>query len=135
MTKRVCETLRMKTSKHLKTIETALDRVLTELIEIRALEPVSPVKGRFVQELTRELLPTRLQSDARALAKSPVPAALKQAVRTLGNVAFEEVGSVLAMRALAERVCALDQGNYGRRIAIADSAWNGIGSGEYRWWS
>jgi hypothetical protein len=79
------------------------------------------------------MLPARLETDAEELAKAPLPAALEQALRTLGRALYAEVQTTEEMRAVAERVCAVDQANAARLIAVLDGAWNGIGRGDDRW--
>jgi hypothetical protein len=123
----------MKKRERLETIETALKRVLTELIELRASVQVLPQTFMLSEQINDASLSTMVRSDAEALAENPLQSSLRQAVRTLGKALYREVGTVEEMREVAERVCVSDEINAVKRLAIVDSAWNGIGRGEDRW--
>ena len=61
------------------------------------------------------------------VAKSPVEVGLKHSIKQLGKLIHAEVGDG-GMLDVAERVCALDDNQWQRRMSPIDSAWNGIGS-------
>jgi hypothetical protein len=114
-------------------IETALDRVLTELIELRASVQARPQTFMLSEQIMDASVSTMSRSDAEALAHDPLQSSLKQAIRTLGQALYAEVQTIEEMRDFAERVCGLDEVNAGKRIAVVDSAWHGIGRGDDRW--
>lgn len=67
----------------------------------------------------------------------PVRGALRQAVRRMGRELYRLKGSTDAMIFSYDKVADMDddEAKGARRAAIMDSAWNGIGEGDDRWWS
>ncbi len=62
----------------------------------------------------------------RRLAPDPVRAALKHAVRQIGQRLYE-IGGMEALQDACERVADLDPANWGTRTDIIDKTWDGIG--------
>jgi hypothetical protein len=109
----------------------ALDRLLSAMIEHdkqRDKERSGTPAATPFQALTKlEDLPTRAESEIKALLKTPVRSALKQAVRRLGEVTFQVTSDLGQMQDIAEAAASRDDRHYGRRASIINSAWNGIG--------
>ena len=119
-------------------VERALDLTLAALLEHRArqerqhqAQDLSP--ARFVLLALRKP-PTRAESALQALLRDPVAHALGTALSDLGRHLFSLTGSVEGMRAVCDRVADLDPERASHRISILDAAWDGIGSGDERWW-
>ena len=115
-------------------IERAIDEVVSTLVAYRDQAPKGAERARRSAERVesgasiQELLGTeRAVLRARDLTYSPVEIGLKHSLKELGKLAFAIVGDE-KMLELAERICDLDPGNWGRRMAPIDSAWDGIGS-------
>ncbi len=78
---------------------------------------------------------TRAEIEISTLLNQPVGVACRLAVRRLGRHLFEVTESTDKMREVGERAADQDLQRYGRRVAMVDSAWAGIGSETDRWWS
>lgn len=118
----------------------ACDRALNELVSAivahdadRAARP-RPDGERF------KLVPFKAVADLdrmgfEALTKDPVRAALREGVKRIGREIHRLGGGTGGMLDSLAKVVDLDPANAGRRGAIMDSAFNGIGTGDDRWWS
>ena len=117
-------------------IENALADLLTAAIDDDA-RVMQTRSDRLVATPFRmpERIATRAEIEISALLDQPVGAACRQSIRRLGFRLFEVTGSTDGMRDVGERAADQDPQRYGRRVAIVDSAWNGIGNETDRWWS
>lgn len=73
-------------------------------------------------------------TEVRTLVTDPVRGSMRSGVKAFGRE-LHRLGGLDAMLASLETVASADEDNYGRRGMIIDSAWNGIGDDEGRWWS
>lgn len=120
-------------------IDDALDAVLVAILaheeRRRAEAPAAPLSAtplHWHRDFAE--IPTRDESEVTALAADPVGAALRQAVRRLGQRLHAD-GGTAAMRLSADRVADRDPAHAGRRASIMDHAWNAVGTDRGRWWS
>lgn len=118
----------------LEKIERAIDEVVSALVAYRLDPPTGVARALSAKsgELRAIPIETLMNTDreiiqARDLVEGPVETGLKHSLRRLGKLVFAMVGAD-GMEEVAERVCALDPDNWGRRMSPVDSAWNGIGS-------
>ncbi len=125
-------------SSDLDGLERALDALLATIIEEDRKAREAPIGALIAEVVTAESLErvgrmTRLDLDVADLARGPVRAACRQAVRRIGEHLFKVLGTTSAMSGLAERVAAWEPKQYGMRVSIIDHAWDGIGNGVDRW--
>jgi hypothetical protein len=71
---------------------------------------------------------------ARDIVADPVDRALKKGIKELAQVVYDQFGMDRLLQ-MAEHVCAKGRGGYGARMSPVDSALNGVGRGDDRWWS
>lgn len=114
-------------------IEAALDALLRLAIKDDATHDEAPTATLTATPFRLDRIPTRLEFDARSLARQPIGTACRQAVRRLGQHLFDRLGSTDALRDVLERVAELTPADYGRRVAIMDHAWDGVGRQGDRW--
>ncbi|HEY7301267.1 MAG TPA: hypothetical protein VH684_25535 [Xanthobacteraceae bacterium] len=70
------------------------------------------------------------------IIEDPTRRALKDQLKQLGRRLFDVVGSLDAMRDVAEEVASMKPRNWGTRIDIIDKNWDGIGDdARGRWWA
>ena len=115
--------------------ERALDALLRACIAAdHAEEPRSPeIVAVTAESLAVAARMTRLDLDVADLARRPVRAACRQAIRRIGEHLFVTLGGTARMSDLAERVAGMDPARYGYRAVIIDHAWDGIGTDTDRW--
>lgn len=123
----------------LTAIEDALHALVTAIgdhdaaqFEARASRPPEPLEIIAIDDITLEGIE---DSRLKGIVKDPVRYALRAALKETGRDMFKVVGSTDAMLDALHRVADRDPVNAGRRGAIMDSAWNGLGEGNDRWWS
>lgn len=71
----------------------------------------------------------------RDIMADPVVWSLKRTLKKVGQMIYIRVGSTDELVKIAEQVANCDPYRYARRMSPIDSAWNGVGSGNDRWWS
>lgn len=71
----------------------------------------------------------------RDLVADPVGTALKRQLRSVGQAIYDRVGSSDKLVEIGETIANTNPRQYGTRMSPLDSAWNGVGSGNDRWWS
>jgi hypothetical protein len=64
-----------------------------------------------------------------ATPRQPTSHALRDAIRKLGELLLELGGDIDAIRSSWYRIAELDPAHAGKRLAVMDSCWNGIGIG------
>ncbi len=117
-------------------IERALDALLTAMVEDDAKRAPAPLTASSIRFTDLDgPIPTRADMELRQLLRQPVYSACRIGVRRLGAQAFSVTGSTDGMREIAERVADRVSGQFGRRLAMMDSAWDGVGSDADRWWA
>lgn len=120
-----------------RTLSVLVSAMVTE--DRKPVEATAPVALRAepvtAESLERAARMTRLDLDVSDLLRGPVRAACRQAVRRLGERVYLIVGKAGHMSDVLERVADMVPAQYSHRATIIDSAWNGIGSGDDRWWS
>lgn len=114
-------------------IEAALDAVLTAAIAAdRNLPSLSPERGPVSAGVTAyEVIDrlsnwTKAQGAANDLLDRPVSELCRQAVTTFGERLFE-IGGLTLMQDTLYRVGERATADQGRRVAIMDHRWDGIG--------
>lgn len=113
-------------------IEEALDAVLATAAEADRRPPLVPERGAVsAAESAFALIErmdgwTKAQCAAHDLLSRPVSELCRQAVTTFGERLFE-IGGLTLMQDALYRLAARDPANYGRRVAIMDKRWDGIG--------
>lgn len=111
-------------------LATALDAILTELVEYRLsrLTSAEPVRLRR--------LPTTVEERRRFLiariVEDPFEGAMLFTLRGIGEELFRCGGTPL-MRAVLADVARLDPENESRRLSPADAQWDGIGDEDDVW--
>lgn len=120
----------------LAALKTAMDALLAVIVAEDG-KPRAPELGpKFKLVPLRDIvMVTPLQADVSDLVRSPVSSACRQAVGRIGKLVHAITGSVAGMAEVAERVAGMDPPKHGHRLSIIGGAWNGIGSGDDRWWS
>lgn len=123
----------------LAAMEDALHALITAIgdhdaarFEARRSGPQEPLECIMLDDLTLESVEI---DRLRGIASNPVRCALRGAVKDIGRDLFRAAGNTDAMLEVLHRVANRDPVNAGRRGAIIDSAWNGLGEGTDRWWS
>ena len=115
--------------------EKALFALLAEVVAIdlrrRSVASVKALTGTPFD--FSKPVPTREESLLSALAARPIDAALRQAIRFVGEFLFAELKSTDAMVKVAERVCARSRDHSGWQLSVVDHAWDGIGEGTDVW--
>ena len=117
-------------------IARALDALLVAMMEDEAKD--APVQLTALSARFANLsgpIPTRAEMELTQLLRQPVYFALRMAVRRLGERVFTVTGSTDGMREVADRIADMASKQSGRRLAMMDSAWDGVGSDSDRWWS
>jgi hypothetical protein len=117
-----------------KELENALDELVSALVEHRANRKV--VRSGWPSRVTSaaDLCATKTQVlRARSIAANPVEYAIKKMMKEVGQLLFDRLGSLDALHKVVDRVA--DRGDWYRRIAPIDSAFNGVGKGNKRWCS
>lgn len=112
-------------------------RALDELVTAIVRHDQERSGKRMVERI--EIVPFSKLTDpdwmaVHAVTTNPVRAAMRLGVRRVAQVIYG-LGGMDALHDAMERVSAMDAANEGRRIAIMDSAFNGVGAGDDRWWS
>lgn len=113
-------------------IEEALDAVLTAAAEADRRPPLAPERGAVSAAESAFALLERMDSWTKAQAAThdllsrPVSELCRQAVTTFGERLFE-IGGMTLMQDALYRLAERDPANYGRRVAIMDHRWDGIG--------
>jgi len=107
----------------------ALDVLLGSIIADRAMKPLRPGPSRsFTREdLDRLVGSSPAQAAALALLDNPREGAFTMALKALGE-RLHEIGGMRAMQQALDDVTERDPENEGRRTAILDQRWSGIGS-------
>lgn len=123
----------------LPAIEDALHALVTAIgdhdaaqFEARASGPQEPLRAIMLGDITME----SIEADRlRGIVRDPIRYALRVTLKGIGRDLFKVVGSTDAMLESLHRVADRDPVNAGRRGAIIDAAWNGLGDDGDRWWS
>ena len=117
----------------------ALDELVTELEAYRRRkwekrkdepdddDPLRVTKFSELFKVPRDVL------HQRSVVENPIEWALKRGIKEVGKMMFAVLGKTTPMVRIAEEVADRDTKNYGRRIRIIDSTFNGIGSGNDLW--
>jgi hypothetical protein len=106
-------------------IEDAIDKLLTAVLRERAARPPESSRAFEFSATPTEAL---IENDT-------VEIACLLAIERLGQSLFDAVGSTDEMRKSLDRICDRHPESSGRRTAILDAWWNGVGSDKDRWWS
>jgi hypothetical protein len=110
----------------------AFEELVTELVSYRIRQ--KPADGQLEMYSAAEMCATDEKvMQARDWASSPVNKALKHGIHKVGQLLFERLGSLDALRDVVEDVAERDERYYGMRIGIMDSALNMVGEGDKRW--
>ena len=109
-----------------------LDALLTELVEYRLSRPCKPDSLRLVSIPSTEM--ERRAALFSHILADPFEGSLLYALRGVGAALFEQGGTRLMRNVLIE-VAARDPENESLRLAPADRQWDGIGSGDDRWFA
>ena len=117
-------------------LERALDALLTAMTDAEAKRAPGHLTASSIRfaDLNGPI-PTRAEMEVTQLLREPVYSALRIGIRRLGAETFKVTGGTDGMREVAERVADRVPGQYGRRLATMDSAWDGVGSDSDRWWA
>lgn len=117
----------------------ACDRALHELVSAIIVHDAAREAKRMPTGEIR-LTPFRELTDLdraafRAMTTDPVRNALREGIKKLGREIHRLGGGTGSMLDSLDKVAGMDAANAGRRAVIMDSAWNGTGAGDDRWWS
>lgn len=123
--------------------EAALDVLLRAAIAHgRQKPPAEPeltwhgdIKATLFRYRDPKTIPTRRQSEVTDLFDDPVGAALRQAVRRIGEHLYALAGNTGLMHEVIDCAAARDPAHEGWRGTVMDHAWNGIGHGADLWCS
>lgn len=117
--------------KSINELVSALDAILTELVEYRLLRPTP---SRLVKLDPKLSLSAAEKRDElfRRISHDPFEGALLLALQALGEALHQQGGTKL-MRYILQTVAQRDQENESRRLSSADSQWDGIGDENDRW--
>ena len=129
--------IRKKKANRSTAAEDALAALLREIVMIDIARRSEPVAGALMGtplDLSSPI-PTRDESFLSEVARRPIDAALRRAVRFVGEMLFVDLGDTDAMVEIAERVSTRSKGYSGRWLSIIDHAWDGIGAGQDYWWA
>ncbi len=113
-------------------LATALDALLTELVEYRLSRPGRGDCLRLVAIPSTE--EERRAAQFSHIVEDPFEGSMLYALRGVGEALFERGGTRL-MRDVLLEIAARDQENESRRLAPADRQWDGIGSENDRWYA
>jgi hypothetical protein len=113
----------------------ALDALLSAIINNPPPASQEPIRSTPIRWQDPKAIPPRGSVNLPLLIRDPIGTACRAEIRRIGVELFRLTGSTGAMRKVAERVAERDPSKEGRRASIIDSAWNGIGEGNNRWWS
>ena len=112
-------------------LEGAFRTLVDTLVTHRAaLEPSQPRGWQMFNLMTTPDIVLK----ARDIVGDPVSYALKRGIKTLGQTIYDLHGMDV-LGEVAERVCAKGVGDFQCRMSPVDSALNGVGRGNNRWWS
>jgi len=137
---RACHRINEKQAAEIADCEKALGTLLDELIRQRTLADNRRERRRAKGEAPR---PPRMYNfnefmelpDLSDLYTSPIDAAFKRSIRTIGKRLFELLGNTDAMLDICERVASKGRGGSGYRGNIIDQTWDGIGNESDMWFS
>lgn len=112
-------------------IEAALDVLVSAAVANLHERPLTPERDIRADVAIGEWLDslewTEAQRRASRLLQRPISAAVRLAVRVLGERLYE-IGGMALMHDVCERVSAADPRNEARRAGIIDHRWSGIGN-------
>ena len=117
--------------KSISELATALDAILTELVEYRLLRP-APVRSVKLESKPTMSATERRNELFRRIAHDPFEGSLLLSLQALGEALYQQGGTKL-MRNILQSVAQRDEENESRRLSSADSQWEGIGNETYRW--
>lgn len=117
----------------LATCRRALDELVSAIIRHDRERSERRISDRIEIVSFKALMDTE-RMNFRSVTTNPVRAALRLGVRKLAQEVYS-IGGMGAVHDAFERVTDMDAANEGRRMSIMDSAFNGVGSGDDRWWS
>ena len=117
-------------------LEQALDALLTAMAEDEAKRSETTLGLVMVKPAHLSgPVPTRSEMELAQILREPVYFACRMAVRRLGERTFTITGSTDGMRDVADRVAGQMPAQFGRRLSVLNSAWDGVGSDSDRWWA
>jgi hypothetical protein len=128
---------RMTKDEHIALLKTAIAANLTVRIEhdkrLEAERQGNPPKFKiwFAKELEAA---NRTRLELEDIIADPVRHALRKQLNGLGQRLYNLLGSTKPMPNLAEEIADLTP-RPDHAISIIDSAWNGVGKDNDRWWS
>jgi hypothetical protein len=117
--------------KSISELATALDAILTELVEYRLLRP-APVRSVKLESKPTMSATERRNELFRRIAHDPFEGSLLLSLQALGEALYQQGGTKL-MRNILQSVAQRDEENESRRLSSADSQWDGIGNETDRW--
>jgi hypothetical protein len=116
-------------SEEIGKIESALSELLDQMVAIDMrprVGPPEPLRVVSASEFEFRPVPTRRDCQINSVLNQPVRAACRNAIRLLGERLFELTNDTDGqMLKVAER--ASDGPQFGRRMSIMNSAWDGVG--------
>lgn len=118
----------------------ACDRALDELLRAIVSYDLDAEAQLRRQALLRSLGREDGRTDVdrarfRSLMTDPVRGPMRDGLKRIGAEIHRLSGGANGMLDSFDRVCDLDPAHGGRRAAILNASWNGVGSGDDRWWS
>lgn len=117
--------------KSISELATALDAILTELVEYRLLRP-APLRSVKLESKPTMSATERRNELFRRIAHDPFEGSLLLSLQALGEALYQQGGTKL-MRNILQSVAQRDEENESRRLSLADSQWDGIGNETDRW--
>jgi hypothetical protein len=119
-----------------------LEDALVELVDVLVAYRVAamerkPGPPREIREI--DLSPAALAATPdtvhreRSWATAPVDRAIKAGINEIGQILFDRLGSLDALRDVLERVAERGPKREDMRVSILDSAFNGVGNQERFW--
>ena len=117
--------------KSISELASALDAILTELVEYRLLRP-APLRSIKLESKPTMSATERRNELFRRIAHDPFEGSLLLSLQALGEALYQQGGTKL-MRNILQSVARRDEENESRRLSSADSQWDGIGNETDRW--
>jgi hypothetical protein len=112
-------------------LASALDAILTELVEYRLLRP-APLRSVKLESKPTMSATERRNELFRRITHDPFEGSLLLSLQALGEALYQQGGTKL-MRNILQSVAQRDEENESRRLSSADSQWDGIGNETDRW--
>ena len=117
--------------KSISKLASALDAILTELVEYRVLRP-APLRSFKLESKPTPSATERRKELFRRIADDPFEGSLLLSLHAVGEALYQQGGTKL-MRDILQSVAQRDEENESRRLSSADSQWDGIGDLTDRW--